>query len=64
MTDDKSNKSNNMETRQGRKKAVKIPMKKNEGKDDVNHDYCLCKEYMGENFLWTAIAVILAPLLC
>ena len=45
--DDKSNKSNKMETRQ-KKKVVKSPVKnsatQNEG--EVGHDYCPCKEYL------------------
>ena len=35
---------------------MKSPVKKNEGKDD-DHDYCPCKECMGENFLWIVITV-------
>ena len=47
--DDKSNKSNTMETRRaGKKKVVKSPVKnsssQNEG--EVNCDYCPCKQYL------------------
>ena len=47
--DDKSNKSNKMETRQaGRKKVVKSPVKNstthNEG--EVSYEYCPCNEYL------------------
>ena len=42
--DDKSNKSNKMETRQaGKKKVVKSPVKNSA---EVGHEYCPCKEYL------------------
>ena len=47
--DDKSNKSNKMETRQaGKKKVVKSPVKNSatQKEGEVGHDYCPCKEYL------------------
>ena len=47
--DDKSNKSNKMETRQaGKKKVVKSPVKNSttQIEGEVGHDYCPCKEYL------------------
>ena len=47
--DDKSNKSNKMETRQaGKKKVVKSPVKNSatQKEGEVGHDYCPCKDYL------------------
>ena len=47
--DDKSNKSNKMETRQAvKKKVVKSPVKNSatQKEGEVGHDYCPCKEYL------------------